>query len=189
MQVRRLEYRAVTKEDTELKHYGVLGMKWGVRKNPSQAFSKASKKASRLSDKYEKYSSKAATADAKAHKSGKRYVTEIGRGITENRFKKAVKFDRKAYRTLKKLDRWNEKTFDIFKKVRVESIDPKILDKGQKWVVKRLRTLQEYNDLATKTNDLYNKRYWGTELTSSETKTLNDGLARLDELKKELTKY
>ena len=129
-----MEYRAVTKDDAELKHYGVFGMKWGVRKNPSQAFSKASKKASRLSDKYQKYSSKAATADAKAHKSGKRYVTEIGRGITENRFKKAVKFDRKADRTLKKLDRWTEQMKKTFANVSVNSINPKAIADGQNYV-------------------------------------------------------
>ena len=129
-----MEYRAVTKEDAELKHYGVLGMKWGVRKNPSQAFSKASKKASRLSDKYEKYSSKAATADAKAHKSGERYITNIGRGITKNRFKKAVKFDRKAYRTLKKLDRWTNQMKKTFANVSINSIDSKIIADGQNYV-------------------------------------------------------
>jgi hypothetical protein len=129
-----MEYRAVTKEDAGLKHYGVLGMKWGARKNPSQAFSKASKKANRLSDKYDKYSSKAATADAKAHKSGKRYTTEIGRGITENRFKKAVKFDRKADRTLKKLDRWTEQMKKTFANVSVNSINPKAIADGQNYV-------------------------------------------------------
>lgn len=129
-----MEYRAVTKENAELMHYGVLGMKWGVRKNPSQAFSKASKKANRLSDKYNKYSSKAATADAKAHKSGKRYITEIGRGITENRFKKAVKFDRKADRTLKKLDRWTEQMKKTFANVSVNSIDSKAIADGQNYV-------------------------------------------------------
>ena len=129
-----MEYRAVTKDDAELKHYGVLGMKWGVRHNPTKAFSKSSKKASRLSDKYEKYSSKAATADAKAHKSGKRYVTEIGRGITENRFKKAVKFDRKADRTLKKLDRWNEQMKKTFANVSINSIDSKVIADGQNYV-------------------------------------------------------
>lgn len=35
----------------ELKHYGVLGMRWGIRRNKSKAFRKASKKANRLEEK------------------------------------------------------------------------------------------------------------------------------------------
>lgn len=42
-------------------HYGVLGMKWGVRKDPQKAFSKAQKK-------YEKIRSKSSSLKAKASK-------------------------------------------------------------------------------------------------------------------------
>lgn len=38
----------------ELKHYGVLGMKWGVRRNPSKAMEKASKKLNKLNNKAQK---------------------------------------------------------------------------------------------------------------------------------------
>lgn len=33
--------------ENELKHYGVLGMKWGIRRNPSKAYKKAVKEHSR----------------------------------------------------------------------------------------------------------------------------------------------
>ena len=35
-------------ETNELQHYGVLGMKWGVKRNPTKAYIKASKKRDRL---------------------------------------------------------------------------------------------------------------------------------------------
>lgn len=74
-------------DPNSLQHYGVLGMRWGVRKNPSRAYSKATRKADRLStkaSKLEKSANDGAWNTAKAkHKSQK-----LG--------KKAAKLQRKA---------------------------------------------------------------------------------------------
>ena len=55
--------------DGELCHYGVLGMKWGVRRgNSSKAFAKASKKKNKLDKKANEYNLKSAKLKYKANK-------------------------------------------------------------------------------------------------------------------------
>lgn len=54
--------------DNELKHYGVKGMKWGVRKNPAKAYSKASRKLNKLNRHVEKKERKMNKKIAKADK-------------------------------------------------------------------------------------------------------------------------
>lgn len=38
--------------ENELMHYGVLGMKWGVRKDPSKTYAKVTRKLNKLQDEY-----------------------------------------------------------------------------------------------------------------------------------------
>lgn len=53
----------------DLKHYGVIGMKWGVRRGKTtQAYSKASKKLNRLATKADKAQNKANKKLAKAER-------------------------------------------------------------------------------------------------------------------------
>lgn len=49
-----------------LKHYGVIGMKWGVRKNPTRALEKSSRKMDKLNKKKNRLLEKSSTASMHA---------------------------------------------------------------------------------------------------------------------------
>lgn len=88
----------------ELQHYGVLGMKWGVRRgNTSQAYAKASKKLNKLDDKIEKRQIKARKKTEKAERKEYGLSTERGRIKAK---KKAKKADYKAAKSIRKAQKW-----------------------------------------------------------------------------------
>lgn len=68
-------------DGADILHYGVLGMKWGRRKNPSKAFRKASVKADRLHKRTERLSAKADRREAKAAKA-RQNAKDIDRDYT-----------------------------------------------------------------------------------------------------------
>jgi len=140
-------------EDT-LAHYGVMGMKWGIRKNPDKAVQKASKK----SDKYAK----------KIYKTNKKYLKEAKR---VSRFfgrkkaqQKVVRLNaKKDYLTSKK-DKWDKKSKDIIKKenlrrkTNVEKSMAKDISKGlNKASEKTEKAMSKYRDFYKKNyvKDLY----------------------------------
>ena len=92
-------------EDT-LAHYGVLGMKWGIRKNPERAMVKSVKKAN-------KYTKKIYKANKKYIKEAKKVSRFFGRKRAQE---KVVRLNAKKDYLTAKRDKWVKKTTDVMDK-------------------------------------------------------------------------
>lgn len=163
-------------EDT-LAHYGVLGMKWGVRKNPAKAYSRATAELAKRKKKAgERTKRKVARLSRKARKWNKRASRPLSSDETKAKaFKANAKLDKamtksaKADRRAAKFERIMDKTFDKELNRRTKSAEKSlakdILDarRNNKHVNisdkthKRTQELKEMWEVMNKKNKLSNK--------------------------------
>lgn len=128
----------------ELQHYGVLGMKWGVRRNPSKAYTKAVKKRDKLEAKQSKMQLK---ADKKLYKASKK----IQRAYTNRGIMKGLKQQSKGHRIAYKASKigvkkveWERAMDKAFSDMTISKIPDAELKTGKNFINNLLYGSKQY---------------------------------------------
>ena len=115
----------------ELQHYGVIGMKWGIRKgNYSETYKKATKKAAKLEKRTARLKAKSARATRKMLSP----LNLIVPGLKFFRGFNAIRLAAKATGVEARGRSWTRKMEKNFANVKISDIDKEVLDAGRKYM-------------------------------------------------------
>lgn len=135
-------------DQNELKHYGVLGMKWGIIRSPQKAYGKSVKKLTKINTKVEKRRAKAEKYYAKANK--KLYGFMGSEKKAAKSFSKATAQMHKAEKLEYKGAKWYKQMNKNFAKTTVKK-NPKAKAVGEKFI-------KSVNDRAERRYDARNNQ-------------------------------
>lgn len=132
--------------DKDLEHYGVLGMKWGVRKDPQKAYDRANKKLSALDKKIFKAEKKALKKEARSLSRQQRADTAILFPKTKARLAswaiaRSEKSRQKYVKKMAKAVSWSRAMQEEFKDTKVSTLNQEYIDLGKKYSDMQIKDL------------------------------------------------
>lgn len=116
--------------ENEIRHYGVIGMRWHHRKNPSEAFGKASRKADALKFKTAKVNRKIGKLTEKRSKYQAKGYIEKADKVASKIEKATAKRDKREI----KADKWMRSMASAFKQTKMSEIAEEDLAAGRDYI-------------------------------------------------------
>lgn len=122
----------------DLEHYGVLGMKWGIRKDPQKAYERANKKLTVLDQRAVKAGAKAARKETRSLRRQQRADTALLFPKTKAKLADWAigRSEKSRQKYVKKMSRavsWYKEMENSFRDTKVSALNPEYVKLGEKY--------------------------------------------------------